>query len=205
MPKQPFYRHSRSYKPNRARRKGSFLKWLGIGLLIGVIGLFATGVLGVNNYTLMIREVPVPILMHALGDKQVRQALWSRNNYALHKRLDSLGIEEDIKAFYRPQIQDEVKLDQHIHQIFYNVSKYVGVAYRVNANGVLVLKEKPDKDFQRWFQLAYRAGVVIGSRQEQGEWYVISPGGTIAPYQKIAAMFPESQLQEMILLRQSTP
>jgi hypothetical protein len=205
MPKQPFYKSSHSYKPSRTRRKGSFLKWLGVGLLIGVAGLFVTGILGVNSNTFMIREIPLPILMHALKDKGVRQALWSRNNWALHQRLDSLGFEEEIKAFYRPQIQDEVKLDQHIHQIFYNVSGYVGFAYQVNADGILVLKEKPDKDFQRWFQLAYLAGVVVGSRQELGEWYVISPGGSVAPYHKIAAMFPEAQLKEMILLRQSSP
>jgi hypothetical protein len=190
-------------RPQSARksRRRRYLTGLGVGLVVGLLTLFATGILGIKHNTLTVREVPWPILQSALTDSGVRRALWKRNNYELHNRLDKLGVEEEIKAFYRPQIQDEALLDQYIHQIFYNVSGYVGVAYRVNGDGVLVPKQNPDQEFQRWFQLAHRAGVVIGSRQEQGQWYVISPGGTIAPYQTVAAVFPEAELQKMIMIQ----
>ena len=46
-----------------------------------------------------------------------------------------------MKNFYRPQIPDEAKLDQHIHQILYERTGYVGEQYRVNAQGFLVLKD----------------------------------------------------------------
>ncbi|NER25996.1 MAG: hypothetical protein F6J96_35965, partial [Symploca sp. SIO1C2] len=51
-----------------------------------------------------------------------------------------------IKAFYRPRIQDETQLDQHIHQILYDRVGYVGDAYQVNSEGVLVLKESKKLD-----------------------------------------------------------
>jgi hypothetical protein len=51
-----------------------------------------------------------------------------------------MGIEEKMKDYYRPQISDEGVLDQHIHQILYDRTGYVGEAYQVNG-GVLVLKD----------------------------------------------------------------
>jgi hypothetical protein len=53
-----------------------------------------------------------------------------------------MGVEEKIKSFYRPKIRDEAKLDQYIHQILYDRTGYVGEAYQVNSEGVLVLKKR---------------------------------------------------------------
>jgi hypothetical protein len=84
--------------------------------------------------------VPVPILMKAFEDESVRQAYWSGDKQRLHDRLNSMGIEEDIKEHYRPHASGEVNLDQKIHQIFYNQTGYVGDAYQVDQTGRLDLK-----------------------------------------------------------------
>jgi len=78
--------------------------------------------------------------MQFLQDDVARSAYFSGNNVALHDRLGEMGIEEAMKDYYRPQIPDEVVLDQHIHQILYDRTDYVGEAYQVNGQGVLVLK-----------------------------------------------------------------
>ena len=84
--------------------------------------------------------VPMSIVISFLQDETARDAYFQGDKQKLHARLEDMGIEERIKAFYRPQISDEVNLDQYIHQIFYDRTGYVGKAYRVNSQGVLVLK-----------------------------------------------------------------
>ena len=54
--------------------------------------------------------------------------------------MDNLGVEYDIKAYYRDRIQDPVKLDQHIHQILFDRTGYVGESYTVKGR-TLVLKD----------------------------------------------------------------
>lgn len=85
--------------------------------------------------------VPTSIVINFLQDETARNAYFQGDSNKLHARLQSMGVEERVKAFYRPQIRDEVKLDQHIHQILYERTGYVGEAYQVN-QGVLVLKQK---------------------------------------------------------------
>lgn len=63
------------------------------------------------------------------------------DNKQLHSRLEILGIEEEIKDYYRPQITDEVQLDQYIHQLLYDRTGYVGYNYRVNSQGILILRK----------------------------------------------------------------
>lgn len=101
--------------------------WLGVGL--------------VTNGHFTIGGVPTPIVMSFLQDETARNAYFQGDRKKLHARLQSMGVEERVKAFYRPQISDEVKLDQYIHQILYERTGYVGDAYRLN-QGVLVLKKK---------------------------------------------------------------
>jgi hypothetical protein len=48
-----------------------------------------------------------------------------------------MGVEAQIKDFYRSQIDSEQELDRHIHQIFYDNTGYVGEAYQVNSEGIL--------------------------------------------------------------------
>lgn len=148
-----------------------------------------------------IKGVPIPIIMQFLGDETARNAYLKGNKKELHDRLESMGIEEEIKAFYRPKIHDEVKLDQYIHQIFYKNTGYVGTDYYVNSRKVLTLKKPVSDDFKQWFELAYEAGIVIGSRQEDGVQYVISPQGDVAPYKDIAAVFPVETLRTLAQMK----
>lgn len=92
---------------------------------------------------LAIAGVPTPIIISFLLDETARDAYFDGNKQKLHDRLQEMGVEEQIKAFYRPQFQnDEVKLDQYIHQLLYERTGYVGKAYRVNSKGILVLKKR---------------------------------------------------------------
>jgi len=144
-----------------------------------------------------IGQVPIPILLKFIADQPARTAYFRQDKQALHDRLVALGVEEEMKAFYRPQIPDEVKLDQHIHQIFYERTGYVGEAYRVNAQGRLVLKQPSANAVNEWLQLAKETGLIVDSRQENGTLYVISPAGTVAPYADIAAIFPLAELRNL--------
>jgi hypothetical protein len=90
---------------------------------------------------LLIGGVPSSVILTFLQDQPARTAYFQNDDQALHDRLDALGIEEQIKAYYRPQIPDEIKLDQYIHQVFYNRTGYVGNEYQVNEQGTLRLKQ----------------------------------------------------------------
>ena len=91
---------------------------------------------------LLIGGVPSSVILTFLQDKPALTAYFQGDKQALHDRLNEIGIEEQVKAFYRPQIPDEVKLDQYIHQIFYNRTGYVGKEYQVNEQGTLTLKQR---------------------------------------------------------------
>lgn len=165
----------------------------GIGV---VIITMATAIFLGPSFT--IQGVPVSIILTFLQDEQAREAYFSDNKQGLHTRLQELNIEEEIKAFYRPQIPDEIKLDQHIHQIFYDTTGYVGKAYQVDPKGTLVLI---DRRYEKWYPLAYQAGVVVDSKYENGIHYVVSPDGTVAPYQQVAQLFPIPTLKQLIKLK----
>lgn len=98
------------------------------------------GLVAFVNSNTPIGGVPIPIIIEFLKDESARNALFSGNSTRLHDRLKEMGIKEEIKAYYRPQIHDEAKLDQHIHQIFYERTGYVGKSYLVNSQGILVPK-----------------------------------------------------------------
>jgi len=188
---------------NRARvkrisQRRSLVRSLSVALVVGV-GILIASSAGFNprSTALTIGQVPIPILLKFIADQPARTAYFRQDKQGLHDRLVVLGIEEDMKAFYRPQIQDEVKLDQHIHQIFYERTGYIGEAYRVNAQGTLVLKQLSANTVNEWLQLAQETGLIVGTRQENGILYVISPAGTTAPYADIAAIFPLAELREL--------
>jgi hypothetical protein len=145
-----------------------------------------------------IRGVPVPVVLQFLSDDTARNAYFSEDKQQLHDRLDRMGIEEKVKAFYRPKIQDEAELDRYIHQLLYNITGYVGIAYEVNTKGVLASKKVRDPAFEQWFQLAYQAGIVVGSREEAGAQYVISPDGNVVSYKQVSSLFPLDTLKIMI-------
>ncbi|MGQ4648009.1 hypothetical protein [Lyngbya aestuarii] len=102
---------------------------------VGVIFLISKG----ENLT--IGGVPVFIVLDFLQDETARTAYFEGDAKKLHNRLEKMGVEEEIKDFYRPEIPDEVELDQYIHQLLYERTGYVGEAYQVNSKGILVLKK----------------------------------------------------------------
>ena len=91
---------------------------------------------------LTIGGVPAPIIVSFIQDETARSAYFRGDSRKLHDRLQDMGVEEKIKAFYQPQIPDEVQLDQYIHQLLYNRTGHVGDAYKVNSRRILVLKKK---------------------------------------------------------------
>jgi hypothetical protein len=176
-------------------------KIIPIAIALSVVSVTFGGWLWLSHPASTIKGVPVSIVLKTLGDDEARQALQRKNKNALHNRLNQLGVEEEVKAFYRPKIQDEAELDRYIHQLFYNNIGYVGKAYYVDGAGILHYKQPPDDSFRKWFKLAYAAGVVVGSKQENGVQYVISPKGDVAPFKDIEAIFPADVLEKMIQVR----
>jgi hypothetical protein len=150
--------------------KGLLSRTVMVAVLCGIIGFTEFGT---------IRGVPVSVVLQFLKDDTARNAYFSGQKQQLHDRMDHMGIEEEVKAFYRPKIRDEAELDRYIHQLFYNITGYVGTAYEVNWKGVLVLKKVRDSAFGQWFQLPYRVGIVSGSRQQAAVQYVTSPSGDL--------------------------
>ena len=180
------------------RRQHSSLRWvlILILLLMGGSGL-------ILYPSLTFRGVPLPIIVKCLTDEPARRAYFDGDPQALHDRLDTLGVEAEVKAFYRPQIQDEITLDQHVHQIFYDTTGYIGKAYRLDDQNRLVLKHSPTAQFEKWYQLAYQAGVVVGRKQIGGVQYVVSPQGIEAPYKQISAIYPQRFLRQLIKSKQA--
>ncbi|MEO0989159.1 MAG: hypothetical protein AAFY20_27005, partial [Cyanobacteria bacterium J06639_14] len=54
--------------------------------------------------------------------------------------MSDLGIEREIKDYYRSRIQDPVELDRHIHQVLFDRTGYVGENYVLQGRK-LVLKD----------------------------------------------------------------
>jgi hypothetical protein len=110
-----------------------------------VMTLVIASVLGLSilwffSGNLLIGGVPSSIILTFLQDQPSRDAYFRGDRQALHDRLSELGIEEQIKAYYRPQIPDEAQLDLYIHQLLYNRTGYVGEAYQVTDQGTLILR-----------------------------------------------------------------
>lgn len=101
---------------------------------LGALLLFTMG------ESITVGEVPLSIIISFLQDETARDAYFAKDGVKLHDRLDEMGIEEKMKDHYRSEIPNPVELDQYIHQVLYERTGYVGKAYKVNSQGVLVLK-----------------------------------------------------------------
>ncbi|MEL6249262.1 MAG: hypothetical protein AAFN18_23325 [Cyanobacteria bacterium J06554_6] len=110
-----------------------------IGLAGGAIATLTTWVVLFATGTVTLGGVPYSVLMKFWQDAEARDAYFSGDSRELHDRLGRLGIEYEIKEYYRDRISDPVKLDQHIHQILYDRTRYLGENYTVKG-GKLVLK-----------------------------------------------------------------
>jgi hypothetical protein len=150
-----------------------------------------------------IQGISVSIITQFLLDDQARTAYFAKDGPALHGRLHQLGVEMKIKAFYRPQIQDEVELDRYIHQLFYDSTGYVGKSYKV-VDGRLILLTTGERLFPQWFSLAFRLGLVVDSREERGAWYVTKSSGEEVAYEQMVMEYPLKKLRSLVRQRQKS-
>lgn len=146
--------------------------------------------------SLTIKGVPLPIILKFVTDGPAREAYFARDEAILHDRLQELNVENEIKDFYRPQFQNEQELDLHIHQVFYDLSGYVGKSYVVTAQGTLRLR---DLDFQFWARLAEEVGVISDSYYgDDGLPYVVSQEGIVTRYETVATLYPKEWLKKRL-------
>jgi hypothetical protein len=188
----------RQYNTAHSKR----LKWpfyvLGggaISLVLVVIGLWLA------SPVLTYKGVPLNILFKFVADSTARKAYFSHNRQVLHDRLQALKVEEQIKDYYRPQIQNEQELDQYIHQLMYDNTGYVGKAYKVNAQGLLVYIYAPPTAFQQWFALARKLDLVTSYQMENNEIIVTTPKGTQIPFPTIAKLYSIADLEKWVALQ----
>jgi hypothetical protein len=110
------------------------------GLLLLLVGLGVGGAIWTSlfvNERVTLAGVPYEVVNKFWQDEPARAAYFGGDRLALHDRLQTLGVEEDIKAFYRDRFDNEYELDRHIHQLMFNQTGYVGEAYDVNDSGQL--------------------------------------------------------------------
>ncbi len=172
----------------------------------GAISLLVAGLgLWMAYPTLTYKGVPVRILVHFLEDEQARSAYFAGQKTALHGRLKALGVEEQIKDFYRPQFQNEQALDLYIHELMYNNTGYIGAAYVVDNNGQLIPKPTLTPEFWRWFELAKRLQLVSDQEMENGELLITTPQGNQVPYTTISELYPIADLEKWAAASQLQP
>ncbi|WP_233501587.1 hypothetical protein [Acaryochloris thomasi] len=173
-------------KPRSATKWGKVL--VSVAIVVGI------GVAIAPSLTL--KGVPLPIIFKFLTDGPAREAYFDKDKATLHDRLQELNIENEIKDYYRPQFQDEQELDLHIHQVFYDLSGYIGKSYVVTSQGTLKLR---DLDFQFWARLAEEVGVISDSYYStDGIPYVVSKEGIVARYETIAPLYPRKWLKKKL-------
>lgn len=172
----------------------------------GAISLMVAGLgLWMAYPTLTYKGVPVRIIVQFLEDAQARQAYFAGQKTALHARLKVLGVEEQVKDFYRPQFQNEQALDLHIHQLLYDNTGYLGKAYSTNAVGQLIPKPTLTPEFWRWFELAKRLQLVTDQEMENGELIITTPQGNQVPYTTISELYPIADLEKWAAASQPQP
>lgn len=130
-----------SLRSIQARQKSK--KTMGNAVIVGVVGTImaiGAGVILFTTGAITLGGVPYSVLMKVWQNPTARAALLSGEETKLHDLMGDLGIEYEIKEYYRGRIKDPVKLDQHIHQILFDRTGYVGEAYTVKGR-TLVLKD----------------------------------------------------------------
>jgi hypothetical protein len=188
-------RQSNTVRSKRLKWPSYVLVGGGISLVLAVFGLWLASPI------LTYKGVPLKILLKFVADSTARKAYFSHDKEALHARLQEMGVEESIKAYYRPKIQNEQKLDRHIHQLMYDSTGYVGKAYTVNAQGLLVSRSTTPPEFQQWFALAHRLDLVTSYRVENDEILVKTPKGTQIPFSVISNLYSLSDLEKWFALQ----
>lgn len=112
---------------------------IGTTMAVGTwVVLFTTGAITLGG-------VPYSVLLKVWQEPAAREALMAGDATELHDLMGNLGIEYDIKAYYGRRIQDPVKLDQHIHQILFDRTGYVGENYVVKGRTLILREGKADQ------------------------------------------------------------
>ncbi len=133
-------RNSRYKISDRSLRLSSIVGMSILLMFLGGLGwiwteMFAKGYVAISG-------VPSPIITRFLQNETARKAYFDGDSEKLHAQVQSMNLVEKLKPYYRPQFEDEVKLDLHAHQILYDHTGYIGKAYQVNAQGILVAKKQ---------------------------------------------------------------
>jgi hypothetical protein len=188
-------RQSNTVRSKRLKWPSYVLIGGGISLVLAVFGLWLASPI------LTYKGVPLNILLKFVADSTARKAYFSHDKETLHARLQEMGVEESIKAYYRPKIQNEQQLDRYIHQLMYNSTGYVGKAYTVNAQGTLVPRSTTPPEFQQWFALAHRLDLVTSYKVENDEILVTTPKGTQISFSVISNLYSVSDLEKWVGLQ----
>jgi hypothetical protein len=178
-------------------------KWpyiVATGFAVLLLGLI---VLSLAFPLLTYKGVPLTIILRFIQDPIARQAYFDGDKVGLHHRLDDMDVESEIKAFYRPQFENEQELDRYIHQLLFNDTGYVGNDYLLNPQGQLVPKSNLPPNFWQWFSLARQLNLAANHETEQGVLYIITPEGTRAPFKLMVQLYPIAQLEQLNAARQS--
>ncbi|PSN17754.1 hypothetical protein C7271_16065 [filamentous cyanobacterium CCP5] len=121
--------------PSRPRLGRVFYR---VAALTGLGGL---GLVLVLTNVITLAGLPFSVVSRLWQDPIARNAYFGGNDAALHDRIGEMGIETDLKAYYRDRIGNEVVLDQQVHQILYDRTGYLGESYRVNDRGQVVRQD----------------------------------------------------------------
>jgi hypothetical protein len=171
--------------------KGSYIAaGSACALLLGVLGF------SLAFPSLTYKGVPLSILLKFIKDPIARQAYFEGDKTELHNRLDQLGVESEIKAFYRPNIQDEQALDLHIHQLLYDNTGYIGKAYRLNELGQLAPLSSLPPNFNSWFALAQQLQLAESYEMKDKEIYIITPQGSRAPFTLMSQLYTIPEMRQ---------
>lgn len=119
----------------RPLRPASVLRLAIISLFLAGFGWIWLSLLTQGHFA--VGGIPAQIAISLLQNETARKAYFDGDTKTLHAQMQEMGIEAKMKAYYRAQIEDETKLDQHIHQILYDRTGYLGAAYQVNSQGIL--------------------------------------------------------------------
>lgn len=181
-------------------------RWpLKVAVGIGIVIIAGTSWVWLGRHWITYKGVPLNIILQFIRDPIARDAYFDKNRPALHDRLNAMGIEEQIKDFYRPQMPNERELDRYIHQLMYDNTGYLGQNYRVDANGQLHLRFFMPAGFWDWFGLAKRLNVAVDHETENNILYIKTPEGQRVEYTFISQIYSLEDLKQRLQAKGSTP
>ncbi len=142
---QPSFSHSRTrnsrYKvSDRTLRPASVVFTIILAIALGGLGWIWTEMLVKGH--LAIGGVPSAIIVSFFQNEIARKAYFDGDSEKLHAQVQSMDLADKLKPYYRSQFEDEAQLDRYTHQILYDRTGYIGKAYQVNPQGILVAKKQ---------------------------------------------------------------